>query len=199
MKKLFSPFLPVFLLFLSLALGTGDAVASEKKKSRMPQGPNLDTSEPAPQRGLGSELRHHSYIIPYIPEDLVMEWDSPEAGPCREDGRVVPNGRSSRKCNIYHSRETNSVYKVMNLNDHGYQSIPTIFRREEGRDRPWEVWVECSGGQCTPVSARAQQYAAAKAGSGGQPQYARESQPVPGIPNMPPDMGTLLNGIMRAR
>lgn len=199
MKKSFSSILSIFLMSLALAI-TSSAGAGEKKKTRVPGGsPNLDTGAPAKQSALGSELRYHSYIIPYIPEDLVMDWDSPEAGPCTADGTVVRGATSSRKCNIYHSREANAVFKVMNLSAGGHQSIPMIFRRDRVHNSAWEVWVECRDAQCTPVSRRAQQYAASKGlpgrGVDDQPQYARES-PVPEMLNAP-SLGTILDGILK--
>lgn len=202
MKKSFLSVFSIFLLSLALA-GMSSAIASEKKKTRVPgASQNLDVGAPAPQRGLGSELRYHSYIIPYIPEDLVMDWDSPEAGPCTADGTVVRGATSSRKCNIYHSREANAVFKVMNLKTSGHQSIPMIFRRDKGQHSAWEIWVECSGAQCTPVSRRAQEYAASKGLPGrrsdDQPQYARENQAVPDIPAAP-SLGTILDLIKKSR
>jgi hypothetical protein len=161
------------LLFVSLSLATMLAALSDTAfaqthcgakrcyKDSGP-GPNLDTGAPAPTKYPG-ELKNHSYILPYAPDDLVHVWNSPESGPCTWEGIVVKGAQSKRACQIYRSQANAGVFKVMFQRNEGKMgsTVTRIFRRNVNAPNAWQVWAEFNEGQVTAVSRDAERFVAA--------------------------------------
>jgi hypothetical protein len=196
MKKPFSSFLSIFLMFIVLASSSAYAVtkseAMEQRRSRPRL--NLDTGEMTPEP-VDNTLKHHSYVLPFLPKGTMRVHNAPEAGPCTQEGVVYRDAISKRSCGIYSSSK--GVFKIQRYQERMVSYMPRIWKKVDGN---WVLWAEFdTGGQVTYASTEAARFAGRSVPNKAEdkPQYADTPPATPAeIPHVP-SLGTILEDIIR--